>query len=362
MARNALIQLRRDTAANWTSTNPTLSAGEMGFETDTGKLKIGTGSTAWTSLAYTTDVSVPKSTFTTKGDILATSGASTPTRLAVGSNNQVLTADSSTATGVKWATPSGGLNYLGQNLYTSSTSILPSTVSPNAKMAMITVVGPGASSSSIAATTASQWALGEGGGSGGAGTALVFNNTYYASNAATFSDYWSVVTSAGGSGVPHPYGSSSLGATEVAYYAGGKYAEWYIKGDGGYGSYYFTGAATTGAIRSIAGQGYGYSPFSTSGIPLVYSAQNQHKPGYSYITGLTFGYQETSPCPLAGLVTPYLPDFKANGGLVHIGSGTLGSQFDGPGSGGRALLRTGVGSATSGNAGAYGIVHISWWG
>jgi hypothetical protein len=57
MPRNALIQLRRDTAANWTSTNPTLAAGEMGFETDTGKFKIGTGSTAWTSLLYATDAS-----------------------------------------------------------------------------------------------------------------------------------------------------------------------------------------------------------------------------------------------------------------------------------------------------------------
>jgi hypothetical protein len=57
MARNALIQLRRDTAANWTSTNPTLAAGEQGFETDTGKLKIGNGSTAWTSLLYATDAS-----------------------------------------------------------------------------------------------------------------------------------------------------------------------------------------------------------------------------------------------------------------------------------------------------------------
>lgn len=47
---------------------------------------------------------IPKSMFTTKGDILATSGASTPTRLGVGSNGQVLTADSSTATGVKWST------------------------------------------------------------------------------------------------------------------------------------------------------------------------------------------------------------------------------------------------------------------
>jgi hypothetical protein len=46
------IQLRRDSAANWTSANPVLAPGEVGTETDTGKLKIGDGSTAWTSLAY----------------------------------------------------------------------------------------------------------------------------------------------------------------------------------------------------------------------------------------------------------------------------------------------------------------------
>ena len=46
------IQFRRDTAANWTSANPTLAAGELGLETDTTYYKIGNGSTAWTSLAY----------------------------------------------------------------------------------------------------------------------------------------------------------------------------------------------------------------------------------------------------------------------------------------------------------------------
>jgi hypothetical protein len=46
------IQLRRDTAANWTSANPTLAAGEFAIETDTDKYKIGDGSTAWTSLDY----------------------------------------------------------------------------------------------------------------------------------------------------------------------------------------------------------------------------------------------------------------------------------------------------------------------
>jgi hypothetical protein len=48
------MQVRRGTASSWTSTNPTLAAGELGFETDTGKFKIGTGSSTWTGLAYAT--------------------------------------------------------------------------------------------------------------------------------------------------------------------------------------------------------------------------------------------------------------------------------------------------------------------
>jgi len=46
------IKLRRGTAAQWTSANPVLAQGEAGFETDTYKLKIGNGSSAWTALAY----------------------------------------------------------------------------------------------------------------------------------------------------------------------------------------------------------------------------------------------------------------------------------------------------------------------
>lgn len=48
----ATIQLRRGTAAQWTASNPTLAVGEPAFESDTGKFKIGDGSSTWTSLAY----------------------------------------------------------------------------------------------------------------------------------------------------------------------------------------------------------------------------------------------------------------------------------------------------------------------
>jgi hypothetical protein len=52
MAVVTQIQVRRGTASQWTSANPTLAAGELGFETDTNKIKCGNGSTAWNSLAY----------------------------------------------------------------------------------------------------------------------------------------------------------------------------------------------------------------------------------------------------------------------------------------------------------------------
>lgn len=50
---------------------------------------------------------VPKSTVTTKGDLIAATANATVTRLGVGSNNQVLTADSAEATGIKWASVAG---------------------------------------------------------------------------------------------------------------------------------------------------------------------------------------------------------------------------------------------------------------
>jgi len=74
------IQLRNGTAAQWTSANPTLAVGELGVETDTGKFKVGTGSTAWNSLAYaavgtvtSVGLSAP-SIFTVTGSPVSSSG------------------------------------------------------------------------------------------------------------------------------------------------------------------------------------------------------------------------------------------------------------------------------------------------
>ena len=50
------MQQRRGTASQWTSANPVLNAGEMGWESDTNKFKIGDGTNHWDDLDYFTDI------------------------------------------------------------------------------------------------------------------------------------------------------------------------------------------------------------------------------------------------------------------------------------------------------------------
>jgi hypothetical protein len=52
MPAQTVIKLRRDTAANWTTVDPVLAAGEAGFESDSNKLKIGDGISLWSELSY----------------------------------------------------------------------------------------------------------------------------------------------------------------------------------------------------------------------------------------------------------------------------------------------------------------------
>jgi len=56
----SVIKIRRDTASNWATNNPVLASGEQGYETDTGKIKIGNNTTAWNSLSYQVGTIVPE--------------------------------------------------------------------------------------------------------------------------------------------------------------------------------------------------------------------------------------------------------------------------------------------------------------
>ena len=83
----SVIQIKRGTASAWTSANTVLAAGEVGFETDTKKMKVGDGSTAWTSLSYTV----------TDGDI---TGVTAGTGISGGGSSGAVTISIDTATTV----------------------------------------------------------------------------------------------------------------------------------------------------------------------------------------------------------------------------------------------------------------------
>jgi hypothetical protein len=100
MAVVTAIQIRRGTASQWTSANPTLASGEQGFETDTGKVKIGNGSTAWNSLAYngagtvtsiTAGTGLSGGTITTSGTIAIDTATTVDVSTAQTLTNKTLT-------------------------------------------------------------------------------------------------------------------------------------------------------------------------------------------------------------------------------------------------------------------------------
>jgi hypothetical protein len=97
-----VVQLSDSTLTTSSTVAATATAAKAAY--DRGSTGVTNAATAQT----TADAAVPKSTVTTKGDLIVASASATVARLALGTDGYVLTADSATGNGVKWAAAATG--------------------------------------------------------------------------------------------------------------------------------------------------------------------------------------------------------------------------------------------------------------
>ena len=104
---NSTVKVKRATAARWASQNPVLAAGEIGYETDTRKMKLGDGTNSWTQLSYLVADGTGTGTGTGTGGQAATIRIGTVTTLRYNQNATVVNSGTSTAAVLDFGIPRG---------------------------------------------------------------------------------------------------------------------------------------------------------------------------------------------------------------------------------------------------------------
>ena len=122
------VMVFANSAARTTALSGVLAEGLVSYLKDTDVVEVYTGA-AWVSLDDPN--AIQNSIVDAKGDIITATADNTPSRLAVGANATVLTADSTTATGLKWAAVASGSTFVGCSLTKSANQAITTSTRTN---------------------------------------------------------------------------------------------------------------------------------------------------------------------------------------------------------------------------------------
>lgn len=345
MGANNVIQMRRGTTTQWTTANPILAAGEIGFDTTVNRTKVGDGTSTWSALTYqATSGVVSQATAPSDTNLLwmdtSTSGSQfvlddvNDVTLTSAANNDFLIYNSASS---QWVNGQGaGYRYIQTIYYTVGGSTPPYYASggnftkaswTGLRAVKVTCVGGGGAGGSSIAAAAGSTSIGSGGGSGGISTSFILASSLAAS----------VTVTAGAAGVAGAAGANNGGAGGASSFGTA------VVANGG-----------SGGLHRAANASNGFGGAGGAGAIITGAAGDLATPGVNGGWGVTSAALGVSG---AGAPSPY-----GTGGQEKVWaaspSQSAGSAATGYGSGGGGAYTSGAGTSQAGGAGSPGIVII----